>query len=322
MRALIVVGFGVVLAAGYVLVPWPIPAAESFELVAHRGVHQAHPGREEGVTNETCTAAIIDPPVHGYIENTIPSMQAAFDAGATAVELDIHRTADDQLIVFHDWTLNCRTNGTGPIREQTVAELLRLDVGYGYTADGGKTYPLRGTGIGMMATLPDILAAFPDQRFVIHDKDGDDATSRLLAGYLSTLPMEQRARLSYWAGDAGTTIVQQIAPEVRPYFFGPGEARSCLGNYLLRMVLTGTLSDRCQRWVIGIPYHMLDTIPGWPHLILSRAHQAGARVFVVDVDTPEEYASVADLPLDGIQTNRIDIIGPLLAENAGEEPRH
>jgi glycerophosphoryl diester phosphodiesterase len=70
-----------------------MPAAPSFTLVAHRGVHQTHPGREDGVTNETCTAELIDPPRHAYIENTIPSMAAAFAASADAVEIDIHRTA-------------------------------------------------------------------------------------------------------------------------------------------------------------------------------------------------------------------------------------
>lgn len=307
------------LAVGYVLFPWPIPAATSFELVAHRGVHQTHPSRDAGVTDDTCTAAIIDPSTHGYIENTIPSMEAAFAAGATAVELDIHRTADDELIVFHDWTLDCRTNGTGVTNEQTVAYLKSLDIGHGYTADGGRTFPLRGTGIGLMKTLPEILAAFPDEAFIIHDKDGDAETSALLARYLQTISSQQRARLTYWGGD-GLATIQQGAPEIGPYFFSPNDLRGCLGDYLFRMLLTGALPARCQHQIIGIPYSMLGDIPGWPHLILARAHQAGARVFIIDVDTPEELADIADLPLDGIQTNRIEVIGPLLAEKTGHSP--
>jgi glycerophosphoryl diester phosphodiesterase len=93
----------VLLLIGDVLFPWPMPDATSFTLVAHGGVHQTHPGREDGVTAETCTAELIDAPRYAYIENTIPSMAAAFAAGADAVELDIHRTTDGQLIVFHDW---------------------------------------------------------------------------------------------------------------------------------------------------------------------------------------------------------------------------
>src|SRR5690606_31176399 len=61
-------------------------------LIAHRGVHQTY--NREGLTNETCTAERIHPPEHGLIENTLPSMQAAFAAGADIVELDVHPTTD------------------------------------------------------------------------------------------------------------------------------------------------------------------------------------------------------------------------------------
>ena len=79
------------------------------------------------------------------------------------------------------------------------------------------------------------------------------------------------------------------------------------------MLLTGSLPDSCRGHIIGIPYRLLDALPGWPHLILARAHQAGARVYVADVDTAEQLAALRGLPLDGIQTNRIEVIGPLLA---------
>ena len=80
------------------------------------------------------------------------------------------------------------------------------------------------------------------------------------------------------------------------------------------MLVTGTLPEPCQEDVIGIPFPLLGSLPGWPHLILARAHQAGARVFIADVDTPEQLAALEGLPIDGIQTNRIEIIGPLVAD--------
>ena len=110
-------------------------------LLAHRGLAQTFP--MAGITNETCTAKGIYPPEHPYLENTIASMQAAFDHGADIVELDIQLTADNEFAVFHDWTLECRTDGQGVTREHTLAELKELDIGYGYTADGGQTYPFR-----------------------------------------------------------------------------------------------------------------------------------------------------------------------------------
>jgi glycerophosphoryl diester phosphodiesterase len=294
-------------AAAYLFYPWPIPDAQSFELVAHRGVHQTFPLQD--LHADTCTATRIYPPTHSYIENTIPSMRAAFANGADTVEIDIHRTADGQLVVFHDWTLDCRTNGTGVTNEQTLDFLRRLDVGYGYTADDGRTFPLRGFGTGLMPTLPEVFAAFPNERFVIHDKDGDTETARLLAEFLGTLPPQRRAQLWYWGPDIA--MLRERAPEVQSYIYGGAEVRACLGDYLVRMLMTGTLSDDCRRHVIGIPFDRLSTLPGWPHLILARAHQAGARVFVTDVDTPEQLEAVMHLPLDGIQTNRIEIIGAL-----------
>jgi glycerophosphoryl diester phosphodiesterase len=262
----------------------------------------------------TCTGTRIYPPSHAFIENTLPSMQEAFRLGATSIEIDVHRTADDHLVVFHDWTLDCRTNGIGVTHEQTLEYLRRLDLGYGYTSDGGQTFPLRGTGVGRMPTLPEVLAAFPNERFVIHDKDGDTTTALLLGELLATLPSQRRAQLTYWGPDIA--VVRARAPEVQSYIYGRAELRACLSDYLVGMLLTGSLSDRCRQHVIGIPFDRLAGIPGWPHLILARAHQAGARVFVTDVDTPEQLAALIDLPLDGIQTNRIEVIGSLVSSPA------
>jgi glycerophosphoryl diester phosphodiesterase len=71
-------------------------------------------------------------------------MQAAALMGADMVEIDIAPTADGKIAVFHDWTVDCRTQGKGETRAKTLAELQALDPGYGYTADGGRNFPLRG----------------------------------------------------------------------------------------------------------------------------------------------------------------------------------
>src|SRR5262245_37535043 len=101
-------------------------------LLAHRGLHQIF--SQQGLTAETCTAERIYPPTHWLLENTIPSMEAAFSAGADIVEFDIHPTTDGKFAIIHDWTLDCRTNGKGVTREHSMTELKTLDVGYGYTA--------------------------------------------------------------------------------------------------------------------------------------------------------------------------------------------
>ena len=133
--------------------------------MAHRGLAQIFD--ETNTDWNSNTAAMIEVPTHDYIENTIPSMQAAFDLGASAVELDIKLSKDGQLAVFHDSTLLYRCGVDGEIQDYTMEELKKLDVGYGYTADNGKTYPLRGKGIGLMPTLNEVFETFPDKEFVL-----------------------------------------------------------------------------------------------------------------------------------------------------------
>ena len=111
-------------------------------LLANGGLSQ--PYHREDLTNQTCTASRILPPKHPYLENTIASMKAAFQLGADIVEFDVQPTKDGKFAVFHDWMLDCQTNGKGVTGKYTLAELKKLDIGYGYTADEGKTFPFRG----------------------------------------------------------------------------------------------------------------------------------------------------------------------------------
>ncbi len=64
---------------------------------------------------------------HFEPENTIPSFLRAISDGCNAIELDVHRTRDGHLVVFHDDTLERTTNGTGRVAEHTLAELKALN---------------------------------------------------------------------------------------------------------------------------------------------------------------------------------------------------
>ena len=128
------------------------------KLLAHRGLAQTFDVSK--VEWDTNTAEIIYEPEHEYLENTIESMQSAFDYGADLVELDIKLTKDNKLAVFHDYILEYRTDGEGEVSNYTMEELKKLDIGYGYTADNGKTYPFRGKGLGMMPSLDEVLKLF------------------------------------------------------------------------------------------------------------------------------------------------------------------
>jgi glycerophosphoryl diester phosphodiesterase len=62
-------------------------------------------------------------------EHTIPAYEAAITAGADVLELDVHLSADDQLVVIHDAQLERTTDGRGLVREHTAQQLKRLDAG-------------------------------------------------------------------------------------------------------------------------------------------------------------------------------------------------
>lgn len=64
-----------------------------------------------------------------YPENTLVAFQAAMDAGATMIELDVTLSRNRKLVVIHDATLERTTNGHGPVHDYTLEELKQLDAG-------------------------------------------------------------------------------------------------------------------------------------------------------------------------------------------------
>jgi glycerophosphoryl diester phosphodiesterase len=62
-------------------------------------------------------------------ENTLAAFRRAEALGADMVELDVQLTRDGEVVVMHDWTLERTTDGAGPVRERTLAEIGRLDAG-------------------------------------------------------------------------------------------------------------------------------------------------------------------------------------------------
>lgn len=68
-------------------------------------------------------------------ENTLASVRAAAEAGATWVEIDVYLIAEGGLVIFHDDTLDRCTNGSGVTREARPTEVAELDAGSWFSAD-------------------------------------------------------------------------------------------------------------------------------------------------------------------------------------------
>jgi len=69
-----------------------------------------------------------------YPENTLAAFQAAIDAGAVMIELDVMLSRDRKVVVIHDATLERTTNGKGSVADFTLAELQQLDAGSWFDA--------------------------------------------------------------------------------------------------------------------------------------------------------------------------------------------
>ncbi len=280
--------------------------------LAHRGVHQTF--TMEGITWDACTAERIYEPEHSYIENTIESMEEAFRMGADIVELDVHPTTDGEFAVFHDWTLECRTDGEGVTREHTMEELRQLDVGYGYTADGGNTYPFRGKGIGLIPTLGEVLTEFPDQELLIHIKSNDPKEGELLADYLEMQVGSDLQPLSVYGGDQPISKLKDRFPELR--VMSKGTMKNCLIPYFA-VGWTGYVPKACEGTQLHIPEKIGPFLWGWSGKFYERMEQADTRVIIVageggfseGFDSDEDLERIPDYFSGYIWTNRIDLIG-------------
>ena len=288
---------------------------ENYKVVAHRGLAQTFD--VSMVEWDTNTAEIIYEPEHPYLENTIPSMQAAFDLGADMVELDIRLTKDNKLAVFHDFTLEYRTDGAGEVKDYTMAELKTLDIGYGYTADNGQTYPFRGKGIGLMPELGEVFTAFPDKELLIHVKDSDIKTYEVLWNdYLSTMTNERLAQITVYGNNTGIEFLREQSPTLR--LLSMSMMKSALLKYEL-IGFTGYIPKELHNMELHIPQKYAKFLWGWPNKFVKRMESVNTRVVLVagDGKWSEGFDTVESLQLipkgysGYIWTNRIDKISKI-----------
>jgi glycerophosphoryl diester phosphodiesterase len=288
------------------------------KLLAHRGVHQIFPLTD--LDRESCTATRIGQPTHQFIENTIASMQAAFAAGAEIVELDVHLTPDKQFAVFHDWRLECRTNGIGVTEETLMADLQKLDVGYGYTADAGKSFPLRGKNLGAMPTLDEIMRAFPGQKFLINFKSRRVEEGVAFATLTMANPQWQEMIFGVYGGQEPTreamSLVEGLAGYDRKSLMDCGWQYFALG-------WSGYVPEACRNRIFALPLNFAPYVWGWPHVLNRRLEERGSKLIVLGpysgggfssgIDTPELLDEIPPHFNGYIWTNRIELIGPLQA---------
>lgn len=282
-------------------------------LLAHRGLAQTFDTEE--VESDTDTSKIIHVPDHPYLENTIASMQAAFDYGADIVELDVRPTKDGRLAVFHDYLLDYRTNGTGLVSDYTMDELKQLDVGYGYTADGGKSYPFRGKGIGQMPSIDEVFEAFPNHELLIHIKEGGREGALVLDSFFKAMPEDQLSKISVYGSKDAVHYLKSRYPKMKTL------TKSDLQQSLVLYELigwTGYVPESMRNAQIHIPLKYAKLLWGWPDRFLDRMDLVDTRVVIVQndgefssgFDNADALAALPEHYSGTIWTDRIDIVAP------------
>jgi len=128
-------------------------------------------------------------------ENTLKAIQDAISYRVDVVETDLRVTKDNEVLFFHDATVNRTTDGRGFVRSLTLEEIKKLDQGYRYKGlEKEDPYPFRGKGL-QIQTLEDVLSKFPKTKFNMDIKDTFAKAPEILARKLKELDAEDRVMI-------------------------------------------------------------------------------------------------------------------------------
>lgn len=102
-------------------------------------------------------------------ENTLGAFRAALALAPDALELDVHLSADGEVVIIHDPTLDRTCDRAGIVRTLTWKELQGVDAGARFTLDRGRSFPFRGTGLGILR-FADVLEEFASLPLLVEIK--------------------------------------------------------------------------------------------------------------------------------------------------------
>jgi len=232
-------------------------------------------------------------------ENTMPAFERAVEIGVDALEMDVHLTRDEHLIVAHDDTAARTTGAQIAWAELDLADARRLDAGWGFVAKDG-TRPFAGQAIAV-PTFEDVLDAFPRMRINV-DIKGDRAVAVML-DLIRRKHADDRVTLASFQlrtlvavrrlGYGGETALSQ------------GEVATLLGLPAMlwrQLPFTGTAAQ--------VPVRA-----GRIHFdraaFIAKCHSIGLRVDFWTVDDRAEAARLLELGADGIITNDPSAVRPV-----------
>lgn len=236
------------------------------------------------------------------LENSMAAFRAAVDLGYQHLETDVHTTSDGVLLLFHDDTLERVTDGRGRISDLTAAEVAAARIG----------------GLEPVPLFDELLTAFPHARMNLDVKDRDSIRS--LAAAIERHGAHDRVLVASFSDRRRRAVLRLLS---RPVASSAGVVTNglfvllgpLLPAGLLRLVLRRPLRD-VQALQVPVRHGVVRVVtPGF----VRRAHRLGLVVHVWTINGPAEMHRLLDLGVDGIVTDRADLLKQVLQER-GEWP--
>lgn len=237
-------------------------------------------------------------------ENTLYAFARAQALGVDVIELDVRSTADGTLVVFHDATVGRTTDGAGRVAEKTLAELKRLDAGYGWSPDGGRTFPLRGSGL-TVPTLDEVFAALPRMKFNIEPKPESPSPVQPLCRSIREHGMFERVVV----GSFSQTIIDEFRREC------PGVATSA-STAEVRKFLALYKTGLGEAYSPAMQALQVPESAGGVRVLtgdfIVAAHGRNLQVHAWTINEMVEMRRLLDMGVDGIMTDYPDRLLSLL----------
>ena len=233
--------------------------------------------------------------------NTIFAFEHAADLGVDVLEMDIHMTKDGTLVVSHDESVDRLTDGEGYIKEMTLAEVQSFDAAYDWSPlDDGAEYPYRGQGI-VIPALESVFEEFPDYRMNIEIKQADPSIARPFCNLIRTHKMESQVLVASFSDEALVEF-RETCPEIAT----SGSRRQVKTFVYMHLAFLGRLYPPIFS-AVQVPIEN-SGITILTSRFINVAHARGLWVDAWTIDDPAEMQMLIDIGVDGIITDRPDLL--------------
>jgi glycerophosphoryl diester phosphodiesterase len=226
-------------------------------------------------------------------ENTLVSFRRARADGADVFELDVHATADGEIVVLHDPTLERTTDGGGAVSSLRFAELAALDAGFHFTPDGGRTHPFRGAGVHV-PRLAELVREFPDAPLNIEIKQ---ETPSIVDTVVALLRVARTTVVLAAEHDTIMTAIRRAAPDI-PTSLAAGEVAAFIGA--LEQGVAPALPEGAVALQIPPRFGAIELVT---RETVAAAHALWAEVHVWTINDAAEMRRLLALGCDGIMSD-------------------